>query len=255
METDAAVDELLAELPPRRAAFVAEFLKDKNATQAAIRAGYSEKSAKAIGSELLTFPDVKAAVNAALGQMLKRSIVDADAAVQRMWDIANADVRELVEFRRTCCRHCHGEGFGYQFTAPELAKREADARLEWAKRANPKDTDVFAFDTLGGDGFNKRRDPHPECPVCFGEGVQEVFIHDTRNLSPAAAALYAGVKQTKDGVEVKIEDRQAALVTMFKHLGLIVERQERTGANGAPMEMRVVHEVIDPQPLPEPDAP
>ncbi len=251
METDAT----LPPLTPKQSAFVEEFLVDLNSTQAAIRAGYSEDSAKQIGYENLTKPPIRAAIDAAITERTRRTRINADAAVLRMWDIANADVRELVEFRRTCCRHCHGEGFGYQFTAPELAKREADARLEWAKRANPKDTDVFTFDTLGGDGFDKRRDPHPECPVCFGEGVQEVFIHDTRNLSPAAAALYAGVKQTKDGVEVKIEDRQAALVTMFKHLGLIVERQERTGANGAPMEMRVVHEVIDPQPLPEPDAP
>ena len=166
-----------------------------------------------------------------------------------MWDIATADVRELVEYRRTCCRHCHGEGFGYQFTTQELAKREADARLEWSKRESKKLDDVFVFDRLGGDGYDKRRDPHPECAVCFGEGVEDLFIHDTRNLSPAAAALYAGVKRTKDGIEVKIEDRQAALVTMFKHLGLIVDKQELSGPNGGPVETKVTYEIVDPAPI------
>lgn len=48
----------LPDLPLKRKRFCEEYLIDGNATQAAIRAGYSLKAAKAIGSELLTFPDV-----------------------------------------------------------------------------------------------------------------------------------------------------------------------------------------------------
>lgn len=46
----------------KQRSFVAEYIKDKNATQAAIRAGYSEKTAKQIGSRLLTNVDVQAEV-------------------------------------------------------------------------------------------------------------------------------------------------------------------------------------------------
>ena len=49
-------------LSGKRALFVAEYLKDRNATQAAIRAGYSEATAKQQGSRLLTRVDVRAAV-------------------------------------------------------------------------------------------------------------------------------------------------------------------------------------------------
>jgi phage terminase small subunit len=49
-------------MTPQVARFVAEYLVDFNATQAAIRAGYSAKSAKQIGSRLLTRDDVKAAI-------------------------------------------------------------------------------------------------------------------------------------------------------------------------------------------------
>lgn len=49
-------------LNPKQQRFVAEYLKDLNATQAAIRAGYSEKTARAIGAENLTKPDIAAAV-------------------------------------------------------------------------------------------------------------------------------------------------------------------------------------------------
>ena len=49
-------------LSAKRAAFVVEYLVDHNATQAAIRAGYSERSAKMTGSRLMTNDAVKAAV-------------------------------------------------------------------------------------------------------------------------------------------------------------------------------------------------
>ena len=47
-----------AALEPRQERFVLEYLIDLNATQAAIRAGYSEKTARAIGCENLTKPDI-----------------------------------------------------------------------------------------------------------------------------------------------------------------------------------------------------
>jgi phage terminase small subunit len=46
----------------RQKRFVAYYLKDPNATNAAISAGYSEKTAKQIGARLLTNVDVKAAI-------------------------------------------------------------------------------------------------------------------------------------------------------------------------------------------------
>lgn len=54
----------MAVLPPKHARFVAEYLKDFNATQACIRAGYSAKTAKQQGSRLLTVADVRAAIDA-----------------------------------------------------------------------------------------------------------------------------------------------------------------------------------------------
>lgn len=49
----------MRELNPRQISFCHEYLKDFNATQAAIRSGYSEKSARAIASELLPKPNIK----------------------------------------------------------------------------------------------------------------------------------------------------------------------------------------------------
>ena len=52
----------MSDLTPKQACFVGEYLIDLNATQAAIRAGYSERSAKQQGSRLLTNADIVAAV-------------------------------------------------------------------------------------------------------------------------------------------------------------------------------------------------
>lgn len=52
----------MPDLTEKQKRFVAEYLIDLNATQAAIRAGYSAKTAKSVGSENLTKPDIAAAI-------------------------------------------------------------------------------------------------------------------------------------------------------------------------------------------------
>ena len=49
-------------LQTKRQSFAREFLVDHNATQAAVRAGYSERTAKQQGSRLLTYADVQAEI-------------------------------------------------------------------------------------------------------------------------------------------------------------------------------------------------
>ena len=53
----------------QQAKFLKAYLKSGNATQAAIEAGYSENTARQIGSELLTKPDIKAAVEKAINKL------------------------------------------------------------------------------------------------------------------------------------------------------------------------------------------
>lgn len=65
-------------LTPKQERFVAEYLVDLNATQAAIRAGYSEDSAGSIGHENLTKPEIQEAIAAAQAERLARIHVDQD---------------------------------------------------------------------------------------------------------------------------------------------------------------------------------
>ncbi len=194
--------------------FVDLFLISLNATQAYKEAyGCSEAVALRSGPRLLGNVGVAEAIGRAQAERSRRTGITADAVLTRFWSIALADPRELIEYRRTCCRHCYGKNHDYQFTRAELAK----ARTAWESVQKKNSTEQF--NELGGDGFNGTKAPHPECPECFGEGVERAYCHDTRKLSPAALTLYAGVKQTKDGIEVKMHDQHAALVNVAKHLG------------------------------------
>lgn len=65
-------------MTPKQEAFVREYLIDLNATQAAIRAGYSEKTAGSIGEENLRKPEIANAVKEAMGARAERTEITAD---------------------------------------------------------------------------------------------------------------------------------------------------------------------------------
>jgi phage terminase small subunit len=75
-------------LTPRQARFVEEYLVDLNATQAAVRAGYSTKWASRRGSLLLKLPLVAAAVAERKAARAARSEVDAAWVLSQLWEVA-----------------------------------------------------------------------------------------------------------------------------------------------------------------------
>lgn len=84
-----------AKLTEKQKRFVDEYLIDLNATQAAIRAGYSEKTANEIGAENLGKPSIREAVDAALQVRAKKTQIDAEWVLRRLAEEAEADVADL----------------------------------------------------------------------------------------------------------------------------------------------------------------
>ena len=78
----------------RQRRFCDEYLIDCNATQAAIRAGYSAKTAKQIGQETLTKPDLKAYI---------------EAELDRLHTEKTADAQEVLEYLTAVMRGQHTE--------------------------------------------------------------------------------------------------------------------------------------------------
>jgi phage terminase small subunit len=211
----------VAKLTAKQQRFVDEYLIDLNGAAAARRAGYSVKTARQIADENLSKPDIIAAIDDAQRVLSERTQITQEMVLRRWWDIATADPNELIQYRRTNCRHCHGTDFAYQW----LDQAEFDQALKTAAMVENADPRTFPTDD-GGFGFSKKGDPHPSCPNCSGEGREDIFAHDTRHLLGAARLLYAGVKITKDGLEIKLKDQDKALENVARHLGMFKERVE-----------------------------
>ena len=77
--------------------FIEEYLIDLNATQAAIRAGYSPESAKEIGCENLTKPNIRACIDKAMAERSKRTGVNADRVVIELAKIAFVNANEVID--------------------------------------------------------------------------------------------------------------------------------------------------------------
>lgn len=86
-------------LNPKQQRFIAEYLIDLNATQAAIRAGYSAKTAKSIGAENLTKPAIAAAIAVSQSTTLTRLELTADMVRERLRLLAFQDIRTLFDER------------------------------------------------------------------------------------------------------------------------------------------------------------
>lgn len=76
--------------------FCDEYLIDCNATQAAIRAGYSPKTAKSIGQENLTKPDLKAYIDEQLERIHNENIADAEEVMEYLTSVMRGQSKASV---------------------------------------------------------------------------------------------------------------------------------------------------------------
>lgn len=83
-------------LTPKQQRFVEEYLVDLNATQAAIRAGYSKKTAKAQGQRLLTNVDIQNTIQKAMDKRSERTEITGDQVIKQLAKIAFADIKDIV---------------------------------------------------------------------------------------------------------------------------------------------------------------
>ena len=80
----------------RQRKFCDEYLIDCNATQAAIRAGYSPKTAKQIGQENLTKPDLKAYIDEQLELLHNERTADAQEVLEYLTAVMRGEHTEQV---------------------------------------------------------------------------------------------------------------------------------------------------------------
>lgn len=83
------------DLNDKQRRFCLEYLVDLNATQAAIRAGYSENTARAIGYENLTKPHIADFIAKLQAERAEKTKIDAEWLLKRLADEANADDKDI----------------------------------------------------------------------------------------------------------------------------------------------------------------
>lgn len=89
----------MAKLTAKQEMFVQEYLIDLNATQAAIRAGYSTKTATEQGSRLLTNVKVRTRVDEAIAKRSRRMGVCQERIINELAKIAFVNPADVVNFR------------------------------------------------------------------------------------------------------------------------------------------------------------
>ncbi len=85
------------ELTDKQKRFVEEYLVDLNATQAAIRAGHSVKTAGSIGCENLTKPKIQQAIAERMAQRSKSTGVSQERVIQELSKIAFVTMTDVVD--------------------------------------------------------------------------------------------------------------------------------------------------------------
>jgi phage terminase small subunit len=87
----------MAELNDKQRRFCEEYLIDLNATQAAIRAGYSKKTAYSIGDENLRKPEIKDFIQKAQKELSERTKITAERVINELAKIGFSDIKNYFD--------------------------------------------------------------------------------------------------------------------------------------------------------------
>jgi phage terminase small subunit len=90
----------MAKLTAKQKKFVEEYLIDLNATQAAIRAGYSPDTAKEIGCENLTKPNIKTEIDKAMAERSRRTGISQDRVLRELAKIAFVNPGDVINLNQ-----------------------------------------------------------------------------------------------------------------------------------------------------------
>ncbi|EIN7571576.1 terminase small subunit [Salmonella enterica] len=149
-------------------------------------------------SRLLRNAKVYRAISWLRDKRQRRLALTEEEIIHQLSAIASADPSEISHIRRVNCRYCWGKKHQYQW-------RDMDEYH--AAREKALDGEMPEY---GGIGFFDSAVPNPECPRCGGEGIPDLYFADTTMIDGPARWLVAGVRQTMNGIEVKITSQEAA---------------------------------------------
>lgn len=155
--------------------FAKEYIIDLNATQAAIRAGYAEKTAYSQGQRLLKHVEVQKVIQKLKDKRSERTEITADRVLKEFAKIGFANITDFLKVDTSMKQEVVTVG-------------EEKKVIEYASTS----VDVF----------------------------------DTDNIPLDKIGAISEIRQTRDGIAVKMHDKVAALNAIGKHLGMFVDKVE-----------------------------
>ncbi|MGK0739964.1 terminase small subunit [Yokenella regensburgei] len=173
-------------------------------------AGYKSEgnAAYVTASQLLRNPKVARAIRWLRDRRQKRLALTEAEIIHQLSSIASMDPNELTQYRRVNCRYCWGEDHQYQWNDMDEYERACDLAIK--NESSPPE--------FGGVGFVESAVPNPDCPRCFGEGKGQQFFADSTMLDGPARWGYLGVKETMNGLEMKIASPEAARKELLAYI-------------------------------------
>jgi phage terminase small subunit len=199
----------------RREVFVRRYLIHQNASRAYREAGYKNgPGTRQSAHRLLTFADIQARISEEREKHMALLDVNVEHVFRRFRDIAFSDIAEIVGVHSGACRYCHGIDHAYQWRTHE--------EYETSRRKAGKlglTAPVEEEPPAGGYGYNCNLLPDPGCPECDGDGITSIWFKDTRLLTNAERAVFAGVEETRYGTNYRFHNQMTALKELGKRVG------------------------------------
>jgi len=144
--------------------------------------------------------------------------------VRRFRDIAFADIASIVGLHIEACRFCYGICHAYQWRTPqEYHGSRTETRAGFGS-GNSKEAEV---PPEGDYGYDASLPPNQDCPECCGDGIPRIVFKDTRLFTDSERAVFAGVVESRYGVNYRFHDRLAALGELAKRLGFYEAKDDR----------------------------
>ena len=138
-------------MTPKQQRFVEEYLVDLNATQAAVRAGYSEKTAEQQGCRLLRNTQVAAAVQQAQQARSERTETTADDVLRELGALAFSDMAHYIRF---------DEGGDILLDFSQMPEGEGDGLRPFDGAGQPNPSPLVAGGTVVDDVPRDLVDPY-----------------------------------------------------------------------------------------------
>lgn len=234
--------QLLAALEPRQQKFVRAYVREPNATKAAIKAGYSEKTARQMGSENLSKPDIAAAVEAGFEQIMGKNEVRSRTAEVAAGTFEDFLTIERVPYTEPVLLDVEEALDLITDTLADLSEELDSAneeRSEWIAREIKR---LRRMERKCHRAMEKAspEDGDPEVSVDVEWKSRVVVRIDLEKAKDAGKLhLIKKLKETKFGLEVELHDAAAARELLGKHYRLWGDRLALENPDGSPIKFLV----------------